>query len=163
LAVHTRASRPGRVDASRIGWRRARGFTIAEIFAALLVIAVAIIGIAALYSDQVHTTDDTQLRLQAETLAEQIAARIGTSDEGGRPGFATTIGVICNPLAKPKLALDVAAQEAACWQDEVQDKLPSGQGTITRDPSTNPVSYVVAVSWSAPGTGAASYVMRVGN
>jgi len=126
------------------------------------VIAVGIIGIAALYSDQVHTPDDTQLHQQAAKLAEKIAERIRAANEG-RPGFATTIGVVCSPEAKPKLALDVAAMEAACWQDEVQDKLPSGQGTITRDPSTNPVSYIVAVSWSAPGTGAASYVIRVGS
>jgi type IV pilus modification protein PilV len=146
------------------GPRGARGFTIAEIAAALLVIAVGIIGIAALYSDQVHTTDDTQLHMQAETLADAIAVRILATDaEHGRPGFATTIGVVCNPDAKPKLAIDVAAQEAACWQDEVEQKLPSGLGSITRDPSTNPVSYIVAVSWSPPGSGTASYVIRVGN
>jgi type IV pilus modification protein PilV len=143
--------------------RRARGFTIAEIAAALLVIAVGIIGIAALYSDQVHTTDDTELRLQAQKLADEIAARILATDaDKGRSGFATTIGVVCNPDAKPKLAIDVAAQEAACWQDEVEQQLPSGLGSITRDPSTDPVTYIVAVSWSAPGSSTASYVIRVG-
>ena len=53
---------------------RSRGFTIAEVFAALLVMAVGIIGIAALYSDQVQTNPEAQLHREAADLAEQIAA-----------------------------------------------------------------------------------------
>jgi type IV pilus modification protein PilV len=140
--------------------QHASGFTIVEIVAALLVMAVGFIGIAALYSDQVRTSPEIQLHQQAATLAESIAARIRATKEG-RTGYATTVGVVCNPQAKPPLAQDAAAQEAACWEDEVEQKLPSGLGTITRDLSTTPPTYVVAVSWSAPESGAASYVLRV--
>lgn len=131
-----------------------------EVIAAILVIGVGVLGIAALYSDQVHADQDAQLQRQAAKLAEAIAARIDATGEG-REGYATTVGVVCNPQLEPKLALDVAAQEAACWESEVERKLPSGQGTIIRDVSTIPVSYVIAVSWSAPQQGAASYVIRV--
>jgi hypothetical protein len=55
----------------------------------------------------------------------------------------------------------MAAREAACWEDEVERKLPSGLGTITRDTLTTPPTYVIAVSWSAPDAGTASYVIRV--
>lgn len=140
--------------------QHASGFTIVETVAALLVMAVGFIGIAALYSDQVHTSPETQLHRQAAALAESIATRIRETKEG-RTGYATTVGVVCNPQAKPQLAQDAAAQEAACWEDEVEQKLPSGLGTITRDLSTTPATYVVAVSWSAPESGAASYVIRV--
>lgn len=140
--------------------KHAPGFTIVEILAALLVMAVGIIGIAALYSDQAHTDPEAQLHRQAATLADAIAERIRATKEG-RTGYATTVGVVCNPKLKPPLAQDAAAQEAACWEDEVEQKLPSGLGTITRDLSTTPATYVVAVSWSAPEAGAASYVIRV--
>lgn len=140
--------------------KHARGFTIVEILAALLVMAVGFVGIAALYSDQVHTSPEAQLHQQAAALAEAIATRIRASKEG-RTGYATTVGVVCNPKAKVPLAQDAAAQEAACWEDEVEQKLPSGLGTITRDLSTTPPTYVVAVSWSAPQSGTASYVIRV--
>lgn len=140
--------------------RRARGFNIVEILAALLVIAVGLVGIAALYSDQTHIPSDARLPLRAAELAEVMAERIRATSEG-RDGFATTVGVVCDPKKKLKLPQDRAAQEAACWEDEVERALPSGLGSISRDTSMTPASYVVAVSWSAPGTGAASYVTRV--
>jgi type IV pilus assembly protein PilV len=140
--------------------RRARGFNIVEILAALLVIAVGIVGIAALYSDQTHIPTDARLPLRAAELAEVMAERIRATSEG-RDGFATTVGVVCDPKKKLKLPQDRAAQVAACWEDEVERTLPSGLGSISRDTSMTPASYVVAVSWSAPETGAASYVTRV--
>ena len=140
--------------------RSMRGFNIVEILAALLVIAVAIVGIAALYSDQTHTRSDTRLLLQAAELAESMADRIRATSEG-REGFATTVGVICDPNKKTPLPQDKAAQVASCWEDEVERALPSGLGSISRDTSLTPASYVVAVSWSVPGSGAASYVTRV--
>lgn len=142
------------------GARRERGFNIVEILAALLVIAVAIVGIAALYSDQTHIPPDARLPLRASELAEQMAERIRATPEG-RDGFATTVGVVCNDKAKTRTPQDKASQIAACWEDEVENSLPSGLGSISRDTSMTPASYVVAVSWSAPGTGAASYVTRV--
>lgn len=140
--------------------RWARGFNIVEILAALLVMAVGIVGVAALYSDQTHIPSDARLPLRAAELAEVMAQRIRATAEG-RDGFATTVGVVCDPGKKPKLPQDKAAQEAACWEDEVERALPSGLGSISRDTSMTPASYVVAVSWSAPETGAASYVTRV--
>ena len=142
------------------GAQRERGFNIVEILAALLVMAVAIVGIAALYSDQTHIPADARLPLRAAELAEAMAERIRSTSEG-RDGFATTVGVICDEKAKAKLPQDKAAQIAACWEDEVESALPSGLGSISRDTSMTPASYVVAVSWSAPGSGAASYVTRV--
>jgi type IV pilus modification protein PilV len=138
-----------------------RGFTVIEVLAAALVMAAAVIGIAAIYADQAQTHTEAQLHTRAAELADKIAARIRATQEG-RSGFATTIGIVCSPKAKPKLAHDVAALEAACWEDEVEQTLPSGLGSISRDLSTTPPAYVVAVSWSAPESGAASYVVRVG-
>ncbi|HEY7642995.1 MAG TPA: type IV pilus modification protein PilV [Steroidobacteraceae bacterium] len=144
----------------RTVFRRAQGFTIVEVLAALLVMAVGIIGIAALYSDQVQTDPDAQLHREAAELAEHIAERIRSTKEG-HAGFATTIGVLCDQQAKLKLPQDIAAREAACWEDEVEHTLPSGSGAITRDALTTPPTYVIAVSWSTPAGGTASYVIRV--
>ena len=140
--------------------RRVRGFNIVEMLAALLVIAVGIIGVAALYSDQTHIPPDTRLPLLAADLAENMADRIRATSEG-RDGFATTVGVLCNPNKKTKTPQDTAALDAACWENEVERSLPSGLGSISRDTTSSPASYVIAVSWSSPETGAASYVTRV--
>jgi type IV pilus modification protein PilV len=139
---------------------RMRGFNVVEALVALLVIAVGIVGVAALYSDQTHIPADARLPLLAEELAENMAQRILVTPEG-RDGFATTVGVVCDRQKRIKTPQDRAALEAACWEAEVERLLPSGLGSIERDTSSNPASYVVAVSWSAPETGAASYVTRV--
>lgn len=136
------------------------GFTLIEALAALLVIAVGVVGVAALYFDNVQATPEDRLHMEAAELAESIGARI-RANAAGRVGYAGTIGVLCKRKTKPRTPQEAAAQEAACWEDEVERRLPSGLGSITRDPTTTPPTYVVAVSWSAPARGTASYVMRV--
>jgi type IV pilus assembly protein PilV len=133
---------------------------LAEVFAAILVIAVGLVGIAALYSDGLRTTYETSPQAQAAELAESIAKRI-EANPTGRIGYISAIGVVCDAPRPAKLAEDIAAREAACWEDEVERTLPSGLGSISRDQSTTPHTYIVAVSWSSEETGAASYVIRV--
>jgi type IV pilus assembly protein PilV len=140
--------------------RHCSGFTLAEILVALLMVGVAIIGIAALYADGTGAARVSEPRLRAAELAEQIAARI-SANPAGRTGYASVVGVVCDEQAKPKRAQDAAAVEAACWHQQVAEQLPSGMGSITRDASTTPPIYVIAVSWSSPEGGAASYVIRV--
>jgi type IV pilus assembly protein PilV len=140
--------------------KQSYGFTIMETVVALLVVSAGIIGVAALYADRVHANADAELHARAVKLADEIAARI-SANAAGRIGYIGTIGVVCDKAAKPRLAQDAAAIEASCWQDAVEADLPSGMGSITRDTTTNPIAYVVAVSWSAPESGTASYVLRV--
>jgi type IV pilus assembly protein PilV len=141
--------------------RHRAGFTILEILAALLVIAVGIVGVAALYADRVKTTEESTPQIQAAALADAMAKRIRSNKEG-RAGYASSMGVRCDGKGrKASQPQDIAAREAACWEDEVETRLPNGLGTIRRDLTTTPLTYVIAVSWSAPETGAASYVVRV--
>lgn len=136
------------------------GFTFAEVLTAIFVIAIGLIGIAALYGEGLQADLDTRPRARAAQLAETIADRIG-ANAAGRIGYASVVGVVCTPEAATTKPGSAAAQEAACWQDEIEQKLPNGTLAITRDLSTTPPTYVIAVSWSSPGTGAASYVLRV--
>lgn len=131
-----------------------------EMLAAMLVMAVGIIGVAALYSDTVGADTDARLQLRAAELAEQIADRIA-ANESGRIGYVGTVGVVCKPDTERMNAIDAAANEAACWEELIEAELPSGYGTITRDATRSPATFTVAVSWSAPSKGAASYVIQV--
>jgi len=141
---------------------RRAGFTIAEVLVALVIVGIAIIGVAALYSDTTGTARESEPRLRAAELAEEIAMRV-RANEPGRTGYASVVGVVCDTAAKPKRPEDAAALEAACWHEKVATQLPSGMGSITRDTTTAPPTYVIAVSWSSAEGGAASYVIRVQN
>ena len=137
-----------------------RGFSVLEILVALIVIGLGVIGVAALYTEGVSNTANTDPRTIAAELAEGIAERIRTNS-AGRSGYARVVGIVCNAKAKPQGADRQAEQEAACWQNRVEQRLPNGSGTITRDTATTPATYVVAVSWTVPNAGTASYVTRV--
>jgi type IV pilus modification protein PilV len=139
---------------------RQLGSTVVETLAALLVIGVAAVGVAAIHLDAARAHPEQRLHEQAARLAEKIAERMRKNAEG-RVGYAHTIGVLCHSKRQPRSPQELASMEAACWQDEIERALPSGAGSITRDVTTTPVTYIVAVSWSAPTGGAASYVVRV--
>jgi type IV pilus assembly protein PilV len=138
----------------------ASGFTVVEIIAAIAVVAIGLIGIAALYGEALQTEISSEPRAQAARLAQDMADRI-SRNTAGRAGYASVVGVLCTVEARDPRPLNAASQEAACWQDEVEKQLPNGSGAITRYLTTNPPTYVVSVSWSAPGSGASSYVLRV--
>lgn len=139
---------------------RVRGSSILELVTALLVIAAGAIGIAALYADTAHSNVEARHHTNAIELAEEMAALIERNPKG-RVGYAVTVGVLCREDAQFPSAQDAASNEAACWEDRVEQRLPNGFGSIRRDTTTTPISYVVAVSWSAPSQGAASYAVRV--
>jgi len=127
---------------------------------ALLIIGVGLLGVASLYSEALQKGLDTSPSAQAARLAQQIAERVN-ANAAGRVGYTSVVGVLCAKEQTDTKPQQTAAWEAACWQNEVQGKLPNGTGVITRDLSTDPPTYVIAVSWSAPRQGAASYVIRV--
>jgi len=148
------------MSASSPAPHRARGATLIEVLVALLILSVGLLGIAALYVDNLRSGRTALLRTQAAALAADMADRIRTNQAAG-PAFARVTGQRCSDLPETASA-DLAAQnEVACWQDEVAKVLPNGTGLVARDTTTLPVTYTVTVSWSESGAGTASYVMRV--
>ncbi len=139
---------------------RTGGATLVEVLVALLILSVGLLGIAALYVDNLRSGRTSILRTQAATLAADMADRIRVNRAGGA-AFARVTGQHCTDIATDAPAADVAANEVACWQDDVARELPNGTGTIARDTTTLPATYTVTVSWSETGAGTASYVVRV--
>ena len=139
---------------------RPRGATLVEVLVALLILSVGLLGIAALYVDNLRNGRTGVLRTQASALAADMAERIRTNRLGGA-SFARMTGQRCQALSNTASADDVAANELACWQEEVANALPNGTGIVARDTTTLPATYTVTVSWSETGAGTASYVVRV--
>lgn len=139
---------------------RMRGATLVEVLAALLILAVGLLGIAALYVDNLRNGRTAMLRTQAATLAADMADRIRVHRAGGN-AFTRITGQRCTEPSPDASAEESAARELACWQDEVGRQLPNGTGTVARDSSTLPPTYTVTVSWAETGAGTASYVVRV--
>lgn len=137
-----------------------RGFSIAELVSAIVVLAVGMLGVVALYVDRIHEQTHNP-RSIATNLAEAMADRIRSR---GSAGAATHLQVapFCTELpgaeksvAEQSLAADTLAQDVACWQDTVGQALPNGTGMVEHEGA----GYRVTVSWSEAGVGAASVVL----
>lgn len=134
------------------------GFTMVEVLVALVVLAIGLLGIAALYLSSLQAGRTAVYRTQAISLAADLADRIrmnrtaqaayGTlfaEDEDVVAACATTGG--CDDA-------DLAATDLSNWKDEIADQLPSGQGQVVVTPPAGvdePASYVVTVQWNEVG------------
>jgi type IV pilus assembly protein PilV len=107
---------------------RHRGFTLVEVLVALVVMAVGMLGIAALYVEGLRAGRTSVNRTSAITLAGDMGDRIqanslaAASYVGNGPGAdnACVNGVVdCAPAA-------IAADDWFHWYQDVQRRLPTG-------------------------------------
>ena len=134
------------------------GFTLAETAGALLMLAVAILGIAALHLENREIHDTLDLHDRAIALATEMSAKI-SANKDAKARYETAVGIVCPPEKARTRATPL--QEVACWQDKVATQLPSGTGRIGRESNAGLSDYTITVSWSQPGAGTASFVARL--
>ena len=121
--------------------RRDSGFSIIEVLVALLVLAIGLLGLAALQAQGLRFNHDAYVRTQATNLAYDIIDRMRTNRTNvaaytaapPAPPFA------CDPT-DPSVAMDLE-----CWYDSLARSLPGGTGVITANATAN--FYDVTVQW----------------
>jgi len=134
------------------------GFTMVEVLVALVVLAIGLLGIAALYLNSLQSGRTAIYRTQAVNLAADLADRIranrtaqaayGTlfaDDEVEVAGCYTTGGCIDT---------DLASSDLARWKGTVAQLLPNGQGQVVVTLPVavgEPTNYVVTVQWAEVG------------
>jgi hypothetical protein len=118
------------------------------------------IGIASLYAERIRPGSGGRLHATAVELAQTIAVNIRTNRDQ-EAIYENAMGVVCRQTLNAKKPEARAANEVACWQDEVEKVLPNGSGFISLDMTVVPPAYTITVSWSEPGARTASYVERV--
>jgi type IV pilus assembly protein PilV len=137
------------------------GFTMVEVLVALVVLAIGLLGIAALYLNSLQSGRTAIYRTQAVTLTADLADRIrmnrtaqaayGTlfaDAEVAVPACATTGG--CSDA-------ELAATDLSNWKAVLAQALPNGQGqvAVTLPVATGePTSYVITVRWAEVGEAA---------
>lgn len=139
-------------------YRHQLGFTLVEAIVAVLLLGSCVIGIGAIYAQHDKTVRGGKLHAHAVELAKELAERMRVTPDP-QASFETTIGTTCKPAAKPDK--DTPSNIVACWQNRVETELTNGSTYITLDRNSVPPQYMIAVSWSEPRSGTATYLLRV--
>jgi len=136
-----------------------------EALVALVVLAIGLLGIAALYLDSLRAGRTALNRTSAVQIAADLADRI-RANRGAGAGYAIAIDA-ANPDAPPCDAVaacapaDVALADLTDWRTELAASLANGTGSVDVV-AGDPTAYVITVQWTEPGNDApVSYVLRV--
>ena len=138
--------------------RKESGFSMVEVLVALVVLAIGLLGIAALYLNSLQSGRTAIYRTQAITLAADLADRIRmnrTAQAAYGTLFADAEAVVgaCSTTGGCSDA-DLASTDLANWKDEIALQLPNGEGQVVVTAPVavdEPASYVVTVRWAEVG------------
>ncbi len=143
------------------------GVTLVEVLAALVVVAVGLLGGLALVIDGLRASRSALQQTQAALLASDLGDRIRANRVGGL-SYALDAG---NELAAPALACedagecgpaDVAARDLYEWQRTVLGALPGASTEVTVVPVAGGFRYSIALDWAADvASGSATIVLTV--
>jgi type IV pilus assembly protein PilV len=137
------------------------GFTMVEVLVALVVLAIGLLGIAALYLNSLQAGRTAVYRTQAIQLAADLADRIRmnrTAQAAYGSLFADTEAVVgtCATTGGCSSA-DLASTDLWNWKDEIALQLPNGQGQVVVTAPAGagePASYVITIQWNEVGEAA---------
>ena len=137
--------------------QRAQGFTLVEVLVSLVVMAVGMLGIAALYIEGLQSGTTSVIQANAVNLAADMADRIRVNSganvayAGGGPG--TNVNNCVNGLANctpAQLALD----DWFWWTQDIQNRMPPGAfaNIGVANPGGGPLfTYTIFLSWPERG------------
>lgn len=151
-------TRPGR---SRLD----RGFTMIETLVALVVLAIGLLGVAALYLDSLRAGRTALNRTAAIQMAADLADRIRANRAVGVAyelaiDAASPAQSACDQLADCDAAM-IAAADLTEWRADLAANLASGTGSVTFVVG-DPNAYVITIRWQEPGQDEdATYSFRV--
>lgn len=148
-----------------------------EALVALVVLAIGMLGIAALYVESLRAGRSALLRSEAVILASDMVDRIRANPTAqlayAKTADATgTLNTACQPAGAGCTPAQMAAHDIASWVGLVDDRydnpaagqvaLPSGRGTISVDNTTTPATYTITIIWAESGQSSMnSYVLEL--
>ncbi len=138
--------------------RRDAGFALSEVLVAAALLAVGLLGHAALLVAALQTERDAAHRATAATLTASMAERIRANSSAGAayaldPDAAASLPPPRCELSTPIDAATRAACDLAEWREDVARALPGADASLsaTSVAGTDASLYTLSIRWTAPG------------
>jgi type IV pilus assembly protein PilV len=132
-----------------------------EVLVALVVLAIGLLGIAALYLNSLQSGRTAIYRTEAINMAADLADRI-RMNRTAQAAYATLYADAEVPVGACATTggcsdADLASTDLAAWKADIAQRLPGGQGQVTVTAPIGvdePATYVVSIRWSEVGEAA---------
>lgn len=127
---------------------RAAGFTLIEILVAMLILAIGVLGIAALQYKGLQFNQDAYFRTQINYLAYDIADRMRLN-QANAAQYANNLTDYQVPATAPSGCDESAVSytnDLACWKVELYNSLPPG--SVADIASAGSGLYTITLSWT---------------
>lgn len=145
-------------------FKNSAGFTLLEVMIAMVIFSIGLLGLAGIQAVSLNNNHSAYTRTISMQLAYNMADALRTStDTSGQvsstfdavtsaiPGTAPASCVQENGGGAPNCTADgLAAFEIYHWKKRIEDTLPTGLGTVTR----NGEIYTITIMWDEDRTGA---------
>lgn len=153
--------------------RRRRGFTLIEVLVAMAVIAVGLLGIAAMETTSLGATtgagNESTVAVMTQSLADAMSANTGYWKAGVFPASPFTVsgstisdstlnGVSQDCSSADCTPLQLAGYDLRQWGTDLQGRIPGAAGTIACQlgVSGSPNLCTITVDWTAKAAAAAN-------
>lgn len=110
--------------------QRSVGFTLIEVLIAMVVLAVGLLGLAALQATSLRNNQSAYFRSQATQLAYDIADRVRANPTGNYNNQAASADNCVTNACTPA---QMAGYDLAQWNAQLANQLPMGVGIICID------------------------------
>jgi len=136
--------------------RHQRGDTMIEVLVTVIIIAVGVLGAAALQVTTLKNLSSSHSASVAAMMAEDLSERMranptaALADNYVHSAAPASSGTDCAKSACPVPA-DLAKYDIETWWTQVGAVLPSGRGQVTRNIGTN--TFVLTVRWDEDRSG----------
>ena len=146
--------------------KRQTGMTLIEVLVSVLILAIGLLGAAAIQLNALKYTDSATISSQASFIAYDMMDRIRANVDGNGPTNVLanyTLGSIANaPAGTQTNARD---QDLADFRTNITQLLPSGTGSIAVNQAdvTRPAEVTIIVGWDDTRAAAAGSVASGGS
>lgn len=150
-AAATSSATASMTTRSCVGRHSQRGLSMIEVLIALVVLAIGLLGTAAMQTLSLEGTANANTRSVAFYLANDMIDRMRANSAGEAAGDYVDVSAAATTAACSTAtgctAEQMAFNDLQEWQTSVSTLLPGGVGTISGPAATGNANYIITVSW----------------